>query len=407
MKHPILLPFFLLFFSTLHAQINYEKGYFIDAQGNRQECWIKNVDWRNTPQNFQFKLKKRGQTLSADATNTREFSIYKQSKYQQAQVKIDRSSDMLNDLDTVPDPKFTDETLFLRTLVEGKASLYLYRKGNLSRYFYKTQDAAIAQLVHKRYFVPASQLPTRRYFAPLGKVAQNIQYRQQLWRDVKCDSTTILDINALKYERKTLVNYFLKYNQCEGSPLVNYDKLRENKLFSLSLRPGWMQSSLYVHNDSQFKRTIDFGSGQHFRLGLEAAFTLPFNQNKWAITLEPTYQAFKTSQPYDQNQEVRVNYRSVEIPIGLRYHLYWNNQTSIFANAAAVIDIAAGSGIDFDISEDLNLNSNPSLALGLGLKFNNYSLELRRGMKRHVMKNYNYWDSEYKSFSLVLGYQFF
>lgn len=395
MKPQLLFPFFFLFFNALCAQINYEKGYFIDAQGNRQECWIKNVDWRNTPQNFQFKLKKSGQTLSADATNTREFSIYKQSKYQQAEVKIDRSSDMLNDLDTVPDPKFTDETLFLRTLVEGKASLYLYRKGNLSRYFYKTQDSAIAQLVHKRYFVP------------LGKVAQNIQYRQQLWKHVKCDSTTILDINAMKYERKSLVSYFLKYNQCEESPLVNYDKLRESKLFSLSLRPGWMQSSLYVHNDSQFKRTIDFGSGQHFRLGLEAAFTLPFNQNKWAITLEPTYQAFKASQPYDQNQEVRVNYRSVEIPIGLRYHLYLNNQTSVFANAAAVIDIAAGSGIDFDISEDLNFNSNPSLALGLGLKFNNYSLELRRGMKRHVMKNYNYWDSEYKSFSLVLGYQFF
>ncbi|AEE51244.1 tRNA modification GTPase [Haliscomenobacter hydrossis] len=395
MKPQLLFPFFFLFFNALCAQINYEKGYFIDAQGNRQECWIKNVDWRNTPQNFQFKLKKRGQTLSADATNTREFSIYKQAKYQQAQVKIDRSSDMLNDLDTVPDPRFTNETLFLHTLVEGKASLYLYRKGNLSRYFYKTPDAIIAQLVHKRYFVSS------------GKVAQNIQYRQQLWRDVKCDSTTILDINAMKYERKALVNYFLKYNQCAGSPLVNYDKLGESKLFNLSLRPGWMQSSLYVHNDSQFKRTIDFGSGQHFRLGLEAAFTLPFNQNKWAITLEPTYQAFKASQPYDQNQEVRVNYRSVEIPVGLRYHLYLNNQTSIFANAAAVIDIAAGSGIDFDISEDLNFNSNPSLALGLGLKFNKYSLELRRGMKRQVMKNYNYWDSEYKSFSLVLGYQFF
>jgi len=39
-----------------YSQINYEAGYFIDNNGKKTECLIKNVAWKNSPLNFEYKL---------------------------------------------------------------------------------------------------------------------------------------------------------------------------------------------------------------------------------------------------------------------------------------------------------------------------------------------------------------
>ena len=31
------------------AQVIFEKGYFINREGQKTECFIKNLDWRNNP----------------------------------------------------------------------------------------------------------------------------------------------------------------------------------------------------------------------------------------------------------------------------------------------------------------------------------------------------------------------
>ncbi|NQX83980.1 MAG: class I tRNA ligase family protein [Mycoplasmataceae bacterium] len=43
-----------------NAKIKFEQGYFINNQGVKIECLIKNTDWRNNPSNFLHKLSEKG-----------------------------------------------------------------------------------------------------------------------------------------------------------------------------------------------------------------------------------------------------------------------------------------------------------------------------------------------------------
>ena len=38
-----------------HSQISYVRGYFIHNSGEKTVCLIRNVDWKNNPQEFDFK----------------------------------------------------------------------------------------------------------------------------------------------------------------------------------------------------------------------------------------------------------------------------------------------------------------------------------------------------------------
>ncbi len=48
----LLLLVMLLSFSFLNAQNNFEEGYYIDNSGNKINCLIKNLDWKNSPESI-------------------------------------------------------------------------------------------------------------------------------------------------------------------------------------------------------------------------------------------------------------------------------------------------------------------------------------------------------------------
>jgi hypothetical protein len=52
----LLLTALLFLFSFSYAQITFEKGYFINNSGDRTECFIKNIDWRDNPTKFEYKM---------------------------------------------------------------------------------------------------------------------------------------------------------------------------------------------------------------------------------------------------------------------------------------------------------------------------------------------------------------
>lgn len=39
-----------------YAQIIFENGYFINELNQKVECFIKNIEWRNNPTEFEYKL---------------------------------------------------------------------------------------------------------------------------------------------------------------------------------------------------------------------------------------------------------------------------------------------------------------------------------------------------------------
>jgi len=142
-----------------------------------------------------------------------------------------------------------------------------------------------------------------------------------------------------------------------------------------------------------------------FRVGIEAEFILPFNKNKWAFIVEPTYQYYKSE---NTKNHVKADYKSIEFPLGIRHYFFLNKNSKIFINGSLIYAFSSNSSIDFEYRKNLEVKPSPNLAFGLGYKHNDkYSLEIRSQTSRQILDNYITWSSGYKTVSIIFGYSIF
>jgi hypothetical protein len=195
--------------STGYTQVMFEKGYIIDKNDNRIECQIKNMDWKNNPEIIKYKIAPNDEEFAATVETIKEFQVYGYSRYILAKVDIDRSPDELSNLTTSREPKWSAEELFLKVLVDNKASLYKYESANFIRFFYSTDSSHISQLVHKEFLVE-----DYKYGRNNTRLGENNTFQQQLLNEVNCGGLKVAHFKALKYSESVLVKFFQKYNKC-------------------------------------------------------------------------------------------------------------------------------------------------------------------------------------------------
>lgn len=389
----------------LHAQIKFEKGYFIDNSGKRTDAFIKNLDWKNNPTEFEFKTDESSSEIKKETIkNIQEFGIDNEQRYTRKTVMIDGSSKQLNNLSNERKPEFTEETVFLKYVVEGKADLLYYENGDLEKFFISTNDSDVKQLIYKPYYINASS------------VAYNEDYKKQILDNLNC-GVDLTDVNNLKYKSSDLVKVFLKYNQCSNSTAINYNQNYEKRdLFNLTVRPGINLSSFEISNSSFVtSESNKFDNKVTFRIGLEAELILPFNKNKWAIFAEPTYQYYKAEKDFvvyqgqaSENIRTRsIDYKSIEIPIGIRYYLFLSDKSKLFINAAYNVDFEMNSNIYYDF-QSLKTSSASNFSFGAGYKYNDkFVVEFRTSTKRDLLQNNTIINTGYRTSSLILGYTLF
>jgi len=412
MKKQLLFLLITILSINCYSQINFEKGYYINNSNQKVDCLIKNIDWKNNPTEFEYKLTENSDTQKATIKTVKEFGVYNISKYSRHTVKIDKSSNDIREISNVKKGIFNDEELFLKVLIEGKASLYSFEDGNLKRYFYSKDDSTIVQLIFKKY----STLD--------NKIGTNIRYKQQLWNDLKCSTFKMSKVENLDYKKNDLVSFFVEYNECNNQEFINYEEKQKKDLFNLSIRAGINNSSLSIRNRVSNYKDVTFDDELGFRFGIEGEFIMPFNKNKWAILIEPSYQYYKSektktvirfSSAIPQNIIFNADYESIELPIGIRHYFFLNNNSKIFINGSFVFDFTGdksninfGNAVSSTDPSTLKIRTGNNLAFGLGYKYNNkYSLEFRYSTDRDLFYNYQYWESNYNSLSVIFGYTLF
>ena len=389
-----------------HAQITFEKGYFVNESDQKIDCLIKNVDWRNNPSVFQYKLSEAAPVEEAKIDGIKEFGIYGYSKYVRYSVKIDISGNQIDELSHERNPVFDEETLFLKVLIEGKASLYLYQDKSITRFFYKVDTSAVTQLVY------------RRYLANSNKIVENNLYKQQLLTELKCQGITVNDVTRIGYFEKDLERFFSKFNICTGSENEIFET-KKRDYFNLALKAGVNLSSLSIDNSISNLRDTNFGSNINYRFGVEAEIILPFNKNKWAIITEPSYQYFNSEKSEEYSLLVggklisKVDYQSIQIPVGLRYSIFLKSGFKIFLIVSYIMNLSNNSSITFNREDgslvsslDIKPTKNVSLGIGCTLK-EKLSFEVRYQSNINLLGNYSYWFSSYKNLSIMLGYKLF
>lgn len=396
---------------TSYAQITFDKGYYINNSNQKIECFIKNVDWKNNPIDFEYKLSENSPVKTANLKTVKEFEIYNESKYFKSIVKIDKSSELIGHLSNNKNPLFEEEELFLKVLIEGKATLYSYENGKLRRYFYTLENSPIEQLIFKNYKTADN------------KIGKNNRFKQQLWRNLKCASIKTNSLRNLRYNKNSLIDFFTRYNECNNTDFIIYEKKQKKDFFNLTLRPRLSNTSLSVRNNSYKYRKTDFGSKMSFGFGIEAEFILPFNKDKWRLLIEPTYQSFKGEKTNYDNKlfelstvtlKTAIDYSSIEIPIGLRHYFFFNEDSNLFINASYVIDLTFKSSMTTERIDNnsslptLDIKTFDNLAFGMGYQlYNKYSMEIRYQTGRDLLTNYTSWFTDYSSLSVIFGYSIF
>ncbi|WP_438426473.1 outer membrane beta-barrel protein [Aquimarina macrocephali] len=415
MKKQSLLLLLMIVSITSYAQIKFEQGYFIDNNGIKTECLIKNVDWHDNPSQIEYKIAEDAEAKMGYIRNIKEFAV-SDLKYVKATVNIDMSSEELNHLSINKNPEFKEVTLFLKHIVKGKANLYQYEEGNLIRYFYQVDDKDIEQLIYKTYRV-TQEIVNGVAKERTNKIDKNNRYRQQLWTDVKCNNIKESDAVKTNYKKNSLVKYFIKYNRCKDPNFVNTQKREDRDLFNLNIRPGINFSSLSLLDSyTNLFTKSGFDDQTSLRFGIEAEYILPFNKNKWAVFIEPTYQSYKsdlkdkiTTFLGTNTRTYTIDYKSIEFPIGLRHYMFLNDKSKLFINAAFVMDYELDATYSVTINDDstpvtvIDMNTGTNVIAGFGYKYNDrYGIEVRYATNREIGNTFNY-----SSFSVILGYSLF
>lgn len=414
MRQYIFLFSILLLAFKGYAQILFEEGHYIDNDSRRVDCLIRFVDWKSNPSGFDYKLTPNGEVKRAGIGEVKEFGIGDVVKYVRATVGLDRSTEETTRLTTDRNPVFAKEELFLNALVEGDAGLYSYVEGNLVRLFFQKGSGPVEALVYKLYKTSD------------GLVAKNNLYQKQLLDSLNCGSVTEDEVKNLRYRKDDLVRFFKKYHtRCSGSEAIVYgEKKKGRDLFNLSIRPRLNHSSLSVSYNMEFFGfdAVDYGSQFNFGLGADAEFILPFFRNKWVVALEPAYQGgFKGEREIkldflrERDLQMNVEYKALELPVGVRYYMFLNEKSKISVNAYYLLHFGSKSRINFSGSgsffyghETIEPKPRPTFILGLAYKFNNrLGLEARYYLKRNITGDLLYWYSEYKTVSLALGLSLF
>lgn len=395
MKKNILNLFFLLLCITSYSQINFEKGYFTTNSGEKKECFIKNKDWKNNPDFIEYKFSQEDEAKTIKIDEIKEFSIDNQSKFVRKTINLDRlvGNEVLLNGDRRSEIK--SETILLKCIIQGTANLYSYTDSSFFTYFFNINDSEIEQLIFKKNVNDNNN------------VIEFNQYKQQLQNALKCEQITKDDIEKLSYKSESLTAFFMKFNGCvNNTEAINYGAKQKKDWFNFYIRPGVVYQSANIYNSVLLTAGANFDKNITYRMGAEFEFILPFNNSKWAITVEPSFQKYKNEVTH-KSLPLSVDFNAIDLPIGLRHYFYLSKESKVFLNLNYFLNFTTGSKMYYgQYSQDYDVNPSNNFGGGIGYSYRNrFSLEFRYSLKRNLLNDYVNWKSDYQFSSLILGYR--
>lgn len=391
-----LLLLFLLLSQINMAQSNDDMGYIILNDGTKEKIHIEKNKWLNNPESIRAKTDTDSQTRSYALKDIKEFKTNEGTIYKRATVLIDVSSNRPGELSLLREPDFEERTVFLKTLVDGKSSLFQYYGVGAVKYFYNVDQNDIKQLIYKRYNVR-------------GKVLENNDYKQKLSNEFKCDGFQQAAFDRLNYSQKSLENIFNNYNYCSSNSSEYFQQSRldidKEKAFRVRAKAGFRLNSFNLDNEGI---TADFESKITLQIGLESEYAFKASAYSWSVLFEGMYFSYSENQRVNTQEDTFVTYNleynAIELSLGTRYAIPIGNQSRVFANVMLttpihLIDALGSSGVD----NETTFNNSRFFSFGGGIELSRIAFELRLQTGRDILPNL---DSKYNSTSFSIGYKF-
>jgi hypothetical protein len=388
----IIALFFTLLLSALGNAQDFN-GYYITTKGETVRGFFKNGDFSN-PESLQFKKTAGEAYAPLPVDGLTEFGIEDQFKYEKHTVKVDNTNLASNRPGENKEVTFTTHTLFLNVLVEGDASLYSHTGDMGTKYFYsvKSKDVAINQLIYKKYSTGAMGL------------AENNQYKQQLYTTLVCGEQNVNNFTGIRYNASTLSSAIQRYNQCVGSTSSTFGNKAGRKAKVNYIVFAGLYSTSFSISDSGIETNTS--SEMSYGGGIEAALTLAsekftffaraeyekVNHKVTSVNVGPWPTLITTTSTYDLDASI------INIYMGPRYNLLLGTKHKFYIDVAAAMAIPTGSldvtrnikGTTINETDqgDFNLNGGFYGNFGIGYVFNNkFGVDFRFDTNRSLLRN--------------------
>jgi len=376
---------------TGYAQVKFDSGYFVTNDGRRNDCLIKNFDWHFNPSEFSYKQTENGNVENAGIADVKEFGILNFSRYVRFDADVDTSAGETGQMDANQEPEYKRETVFLKVLVQGKATLYEYREQNITRYYFQTDSLGLRPLVHKTYLGSRDE----------NAILENNLFRNQLLSALQCTELSVDRLSHLNYTESSLIKVFDVYNRSQHSNDERITLQHHKGQFNLNLRAGADLSGLTVNQTGFQPSSTTYGNKISATVGLEAEFVLPFNRNKWAAVIQPAYHYYKS----DLGASGSADYKFLEFGFGGREYFFVGKNSRLFGTVLAIIDQPISSGELFYGGDGLDYRTSLSAGLSAGYKYKNKcGIELQYTLNREILDSYVSFQSRFRTTSLIFSY---
>ncbi|MCI4669512.1 MAG: hypothetical protein MRZ79_15365 [Bacteroidia bacterium] len=402
------------------SQKNFQPGFIIDLKGKKLQGYIDFQNWEITPNKISFKESTNASTINYNPTQIREFQV-EGEKYISAKVALEISPvGSVSRLDRNSELKLSEETVFLRVLIEGEKSLYHHKISSSKENFFIKDKGEFKLLVYKEYVLEKEDGAYLK--------TQNDSYISLL-NDYLNDCGNVfryLQKNKPAYKKTSLIKSFNFYYDC-ANRTPSLEAPKEKIQFSSTLILGAVLSQVIFRGSSDhYLIGEEFPISTDPTLGATLNIIFPRSRQRWSLRNE----LFITNHNFTGRVKDSISsseYTNYDVNFGVTYFKLFTNLRYTFPaeGARAFVNAGISNSLRIDARnerqesfyffgvegerEGLAISSLSVHELGLnggiGLEYKKLSLEGRYELTDGMSASLNL-GSQVNRYYLILGYTF-
>ena len=390
---------FLLFLSLIsifgYSQENYFPAKIIKSDSTEMNGFVRYVENRKTPQEFQFKDTKTSKSITLTGLEVISVDIINKVKYIQKTISVSKHSNRADFLDSFKEFKLDEKTKFIEELVDGEFKLYYLSDSDVNQFFYSNANSnVILPLLVKEYIND-------------NKIMLNEDYKIELYKNVFCEKNILLknEIAKLDYKEGEIITYFNKINECNSG----VKQMKKQKDYGYLQIKGTLENNFIKFID----KNVDFETENKivFGVGAEFEYVLPLYKYFFSFVVSPTFASVKNVYSYDafDNNGVITSFtgelKSSTLSVPLNLRIYPINKTNFKAYISLptfiTISTYKSKAVQKNIEYDSHIELPGAAFLELGFRYKKFELGLRNYgpnngfMKRNVISlKYNLFNTK-------------
>lgn len=400
------------------AQLPYNPGQVVLPTFDTLRGFIREIPGRINPYSISFRTTPEAEAVEYQPTDIQWFSFDGGDRYVSYIGPLESSTLNTNSLTYDSAITTVEDTLFIRAVIIGRASLYYARDRNDRIHLLMQKfGGRIVELAYKKYYVDEIVVADYRNKIIKRAIYDNQMYKGQLiqaFRDCPYLASGITQ-QPLTYTKNELQDLFEKYNRCKGAKVI-YREPPDNGTVEFTLNAGVNFSSLRFESESYPPwNNYHFNNSTGFAGGLGCDFLLPRTRGKWGFFNELSLETFKTDGYYISEENLLLlDLVYFKIATMVRYYFTGDKKAVRpyaalgIANNFAIRDVQVNYTSDPEGEPILEFfrHYEQGIIIGAGSYYKRWNAELRYETSNGI-SDYTSLRSPMKTAYVLVGYKLF